>query len=224
MHNVHSVLYQSMFSLFPLMYVLHRADWINPLIPGCECTSCPALPNIWQNTAALASAVALPACPHNDSVKMNARVEDWQNDTERGTGRMILIGELAEWYWVGNWQNDTERGTGRMILRGELAEWYWVGNWQNYTERGIGRIILRGELAELCWEGKLKQRKKTLPLCQPQISDRLTHTWTRSSMVRGRWKPSVMAWAVQPVIHLCPNICGALQPDKKWKIKEINSS
>jgi hypothetical protein len=45
---------------------------------------CPGLPNIWQNTAVLASPMALPACPHKDSIKMNARVKVWQNDTERG--------------------------------------------------------------------------------------------------------------------------------------------
>jgi hypothetical protein len=28
--------------------------------------------------------MALPACPHKDSIKMNARMEDWQNDTEWG--------------------------------------------------------------------------------------------------------------------------------------------
>jgi hypothetical protein len=28
--------------------------------------------------------MALPACPHRNSVKMNASMEDWQNDTELG--------------------------------------------------------------------------------------------------------------------------------------------
>jgi len=28
--------------------------------------------------------MACPACPHKDSIKMNARMEDWQNDTMWG--------------------------------------------------------------------------------------------------------------------------------------------